>query len=102
MSQKMRNFLIFMIVTSCLLAISISAFAEVGISETTVEERKELEEWFWSSYMWIPLIILSPIILLFGIFLLFIKLCADFLGSVCMILSSFDVVHIVNIFELLI
>ena len=87
---------------SCLFTISSPVFAEAGISEITDEEWKELEEWLWSSGMGILLILLSPIILLLGMVLFIVKLCADFFSSACIILNSFDVVHIVDIIKLFI
>lgn len=100
MNKKIRNCLVFMIIISCFLAISSPVFAEAGMSEITDEEWKELEEELWSSGMGIVLILLSPIILLFGMVLLIVKLCADFFSSACIILNSFDVVHIVDIIKL--
>lgn len=102
MNKKIRNCLVFMIIILCFLTISSPVFAEAGMSEITYEEWKELEEELWSSGMGIILILLSPIILLLGMVLLIVKLCADFFSSACIILNSFDVVHIVDIIKLFI
>ena len=102
MNKKIRNCIVFMLIISYLFTVSIPVFAEAGISEITDEEWKEIEKKLWSTPMGILLIILSPIILLFGILILIVKLCVDFFNSISMTLNVFDAAYIIDIFKFLI
>lgn len=102
MNKKIRYWIVFALIISCLFTISSPVFAEAGISEITNEEWKEIEEKLWSSPMGILLIIFSPIILLFGILILIVKLCVDFFNSISMTLNEFGAAYIINFFKFLI
>ena len=95
MKKIIRNWIVFALIVLCLFTTSMPIFAEAGISEITNEEWKELEEKLWSSPMGIFMIILSPIIILFAIVILIVKLCVEFFNSACIIMGGFGVVDII-------
>lgn len=102
MNKKIRDLIVFILIISCLFTVTSPVFAEAGMSEITDEEWKEIEEKLWSTPMGILLIIFSPIILLFGILILIVKICVDFFNSISMILNGFGTAYIIDIFKFLI